>query len=59
MKWGGGGRSEGTLSGVPYPTELKWKVGVKWGGDRSEHWVGYLTAPYPTEFKWAIKLIKK
>ena len=35
------------MSGVPYPTELKWKVGVKWGG-RSEHWVGYPTAPYPT-----------
>ena len=32
---------------LPYPTELKWKVGVKWGGGgRSEHWVDYL--PHPT-----------
>ena len=29
---------------LPYPTELKWKVGVKCVGGR----VGYPTAPYPT-----------
>ena len=42
--WGGVGVNIewGTL---PYPAELKWKVGVKcvWGGR-----VGYPTTPYPS-----------
>ena len=45
--WGGGVGMNIDWGTLPYPTELKWKVGVKWGG-RSEHWVGYPTAPYPT-----------
>ena len=44
---GGGGVGVNIEWGtLPYPTELKWKVGVKcvcvWGGR-----VGYSTAPYP------------
>ena len=56
--WGGGWGWVGVnieWGTLPYPTELKWKVGVKCVVGR----VGCPAAPYPTEFKWAIKLIKK
>ena len=43
--WVGVNIEWGTL---PYPTELKWKVGAKCVGGRSGHWVGYPTTPYPT-----------
>ena len=50
---GGGGVGVNIEWGtLPYPTELKWKVGVKcvcvgvwWGGGGRG---GYPTAPYPT-----------
>ena len=44
---------------LPYPTELKWKVGVKWVGVGVNIDLPYRTLPYPMEFKRAIKLIKK
>ena len=46
---GGGVRENIEWATLPYPTEFKWKVGLKCGGGgRSEHWVGYPTAIYPT-----------
>ena len=32
---------------LPYPTELKWKVGVKLGGGVGVN-IGWVTLPHPT-----------
>ena len=33
---------------LSYPTELKWKVGVKWGGGGIGVNIGWVTLPHPT-----------
>ena len=46
MKWGGGGGRVNIEWGtLPYPTELKWKVGVKWEGVGVN--IGWVTLPRP------------